>query len=57
MVFNLIVQFNGGFLPGILLLTQAPDLVWLDGTISIYYYYPLTTVSSVWLCLVTLHGD
>ena len=46
------------FLPDILLLTKAPVFVWFDGTI--YYYYPLdlcTTVSSVLLCLVALHGD
>ena len=32
--------------------TRAPNLVWLDGTIIVYYYYPLTMVSSVWwLCM------
>ena len=28
------------------------SLIWLDGTIIVYYHYPLTTVSSVWcLCM------
>ena len=34
-----IVQYNGGFLPYILLLIQAPVFVWFDGTIIVYYYY------------------
>ena len=61
---NVIVQYNGGFLPDILLLTQAPIFfVWFDGTANIVYYYYHTiltmyyTVSSVLLCLVALHGD
>ena len=33
MVINVIVQYNGGFLPDILLLTQAPIFVWFDGNI------------------------
>ena len=33
------VQYNGGFLPDILLLTQAPICVGFDGTIIVYYYY------------------
>ena len=33
MVINISVQYNGGFLPYILLFTQAPILVWFDGTI------------------------
>ena len=33
MVINVIVQYNGGFLPDILLLTQAPIFVWFDDTI------------------------
>ena len=63
MVINVSVQYNGGVLPYILLLTQAPIFVWFDGTINVYYHYytyPLnygTTVSSVLLCLVALHGD
>ena len=59
---NVFVQYNGGFLPDILLLTQAPIFVWFDGTVIVYCYYPLnyvlrTTLSSVLLCLVSLHGD
>ena len=57
---NVIVQYNGGFLPDILLLTQAPIFVWFDGTIIAYYYCPLDYVLQqclVLLCLVALHGD
>ena len=32
MVINGIVQYTSGFLPYILLFTQAPILVWFDGT-------------------------
>ena len=32
MAINLTVQYNGGFLPDILLLTQFPIFVWFDGT-------------------------
>ena len=39
MAINVIVQYNGGLLPDILLLTQAPNFVWFDGTIIVYYYY------------------
>ena len=34
---NVFAQYNGGFLPDILLLTQAP-IVWFDGIIVAYYY-------------------
>ena len=33
MAINDIVQYVSGFIPYILLFTQAPILVWLDGTI------------------------
>ena len=33
MAVNDIVQYTSGFLPYILLFTQAPLLVWLDGTV------------------------
>ena len=38
---SLNVQYNGGFLPDILLLTQAPIIivVWFDGNIIEYYHY------------------
>ena len=36
---NVSVQYNGGFLPDILPLTQALIFLWFDGTIIIYYYY------------------
>ena len=35
MLINVIVQYNGGFLPDLLLLTQAPIFVWFDGTIIV----------------------
>ena len=41
---DVIVQYNGGFLPDILLLTQVPIAVWLDGTIIVYYHYPFNYV-------------
>ena len=63
----IVVQYNGGSLPAILLLTQAPIFVWFDGIIIVYYYYLLnyvlrTTLFYVLLCLnkkslVDLHGD
>ena len=43
-VINVIVKYNGGFLPDILMLTQVPNVVWLDGTIIVYYFYPLNYV-------------
>ena len=58
MVINVIVQHNGGFLPDILLLTQAPIFVWFDGNIILLLTFLLyTTVSSVLLCLVAPHDD
>ena len=60
MAINVIVQYNGGFLPDILLLTQAPIFVWFDDTIIVYsYYYPLNYVLQQclvfcyvwWLCM------
>ena len=39
MVINLNVQYNGGFLPDILLLAQAPIVVWLDVIIVVYNHY------------------
>ena len=58
MVTNVFVQYNGGFLPDLLLLTQAPIFVWFDGTVIVYYFALLTcnSVSSVLSCLVALHG-
>ena len=58
MAINLVVQYDGRFLPDILLLTQAPIFVWFDGTIIVYYYYPLNYVlQCVLLGLMALHGD
>ena len=60
MAINDIVQYTSGFLPYILLFTQAPILVWLDGTIidtSIIilvtmYYSGYMLGYDWWLCMV-----
>ena len=61
MAINGIVQYTGGFLPDISLFTQAPILVWFDGTnIIVHYYYRLDYVLQQcfmfcyvwWLCMV-----
>ena len=69
MAINVIVQYNGGFLSDILLLTQAPIFVYGSMALLLSYviiitnitlalnYVPGTTLSSVLLCLVALHGD
>ena len=64
MAINVIIQYNGGYLANISMLTQAPIFVWFDDTIIVYYYYcfctlltMFTTLSSVLLCLVALHDD
>ena len=38
MAIAVIVQYNGGFIPDNLLLTQAP-IVWFNGIIIVYYSY------------------
>ena len=40
MAINVVVLYNVGFLSDILLSTQAPFVVWFDGTTIVYYYYP-----------------
>ena len=59
MAINDFVQYTSGFLPYILLFTQAPILVWFDGTIidvSIILLTICTTVVMLgydwWLCMV-----
>ena len=44
MVINLNLQYHGGFLPDIFLLTQAPIVLWIDGIIIVYYYYPFLVI-------------
>ena len=44
MAVYVIVQYNDGFLPDILLLTQATICVWFDDTMIVYYYYPFNYV-------------
>ena len=41
MTINLIVYYNGVFLPDILLLTQAHIVVWFDGIFIVYFCYLL----------------
>ena len=54
--YNLNVQYNGGFLPGILLLTQVPIVVWFDGITIVYYYYLFSYyVLYFLLCLMAWH--
>ena len=67
MVIDGIVQYTSGFLPDILLFTQAPILVWFDGTIidiistillTMYYSVYVFKEKSVfmfWYVLVSLH--
>ena len=61
MAINGIGQYTRGFLPDILLFTQAPFLVWFDGTIIdiiISTILLITMYYSVYvgLWLVALHG-
>ena len=61
MVINLDVQYNGGVLPHILLLIQAPIVAWFDGNIIVVYYYYLfnNVLYCLWflLCLMAWYGD
>ena len=60
MAINGIAQYTSGFLPVILLFTQAPILVGFDGIIiDIISIILLTMYYSVYflLWLVALHGD
>ena len=59
MAFNGIVQYTSGFLPYILLFTQAPILIWFDGTIIDIISTILLQSTAVvmlgydwWLCMV-----
>ena len=59
---NVIVHYNGGFLPDILLLTQAPILYRygvIDVTIIIivyYYFNTLLTMYYIVFCFVMFGG-
>ena len=49
---------TSGFLLDISLFTQAPILVWFDGTIIVHYYYPFNYVLLVQcLCFVMIGGS
>ena len=56
MAMNVIEQYNGGFLPDILLLTQALIFVWFDGTIIVYYIPTLLTMYYIVFCFVMFGG-
>ena len=62
MAISVIVQYNGGFLPDILLLTQAPIFVRYGSMALLSYIITafLTMYYSVLcfaICLLALHGD
>ena len=52
MAINVIVQYNGGFLPDILLLTQVLIFVWFDGPIIVYHYNPFNPFNCVLYCFL-----
>ena len=57
MAINGVVQYTSGFLPYILLFTQAPILVWLGGTIiDISTINPRNYVLQQLLCWVMIGG-
>ena len=58
MAINVIVQYNGWFLPDILLLTQAPIFVWFDGTVIVYCIITtlLTKYCIIVFCFVMFGG-
>ena len=53
---NVSVSYNGGFLPDILLLTQAPIFVWFDGNTEYYIITALLTIYYSVFCFV-MFGD
>ena len=55
MVINLNIQHNGDFLPDIILLTQAPIVVWFDGIVIVHYYY-LSIMYCIAFVLVVFDG-
>ena len=60
MAINVIVQYNGGFLSNILLLTQA--LIFVYGSIALLSYITTTFLTMYYIVfyslrLVALHGD
>ena len=59
MAINDIVQYTSVFLPYILLFTQAPILVWFDGTIIDISTILVTMYYNgyIGLYLVAAHGD
>ena len=57
MAINVIVQCNGVFLPDIILLTQAPMIVYGSMALLSYYITTLLTMYYIVFCFVTLGGS
>ena len=57
MAINGIVQYTSGFLPYILLFTQAPIFVWFDGTIIDISTILLTMYYSFYVLLWLMAGS
>ena len=60
MVIHLNERYNGGFLPDLIMLTQASIVLWLDSISIVYYYYILKYVLYCLLFLLRLvawYGD
>ena len=53
----LIVQYNGGFLPFILLLTQAPIFVYGSMALLLYIITTLLTMYYIVFCFVIVGGS
>ena len=56
MAVNVIVQYNGGFLSNILLLTQAPIFVYGSMALLSYIITTLLTMYYIVFCFVMLGG-
>ena len=57
MAINVIVQYNGGFLSDILLLTQAPIFVYGSMALTSYIITTLLTMYYIVFCFVMLGGS
>ena len=57
MAINVTVQFNGGFLSDVLLLSQAPIFVYCSMTLLSYIITTLLTMYYVVFCFVMLGGS
>ena len=57
MAINVVVQYNGGFLSDILLLTQAPIFVYGSMALLSYIITTLLTMYYIVFCFVMLGGS